>query len=196
MHIMLDIETMSTRTNAHILQVALVAFCPMEGVFTGDAFNMFVSTDGQEERAIDMSTVRWWLQQDPEIQERVLYPRYSYSLPEVLLELRRWFAKFDHTYLWCKGPEFDTAILKHAYEQLGQETPWQFGCVRDVRTARYMSRSEADRPNRGGPSHDALDDCHEQILDVMWDVFGIMDPAENRKNDDSQENQRSGGSSD
>lgn len=172
--LMLDIETLSTRCDAHILQVAVVPF-DLELLLIEDTnhFDMYVNQEGQEDRHIDVDTVAWWMEQHEHIRDSVFHPPVAYPLEAVLCQLQRWLGRFpEDTRIWCKGPEFDTAILKHAYEQFGVKTPWSHRHVRDVRTATEMGSISTKRQGRG-PTHDAVDDCRDQIRDLAWALYGI-----------------------
>jgi len=177
--LMLDIETLSTRVDAHILQVALVPFDLEQAVMGTNVFNVNVSAGGQNERHRDVNTFAWWLEQSPEVTSAVFNPRKAWPLGTMLSELFRYVQSFpEETRVWCKGPEFDTAILKHAYEQVGMSTPWNHRRVRDVRTAQEISRATLPRTLRYGPTHDAVDDCREQIKDLYWNLYEMDDLAE------------------
>lgn len=172
--LMLDIETLSTRVNAHILQVAVVPFDLEAAVIGTNTFNMHASGAGQDGRHIDRATVRWWMDQDDEVSTRVLFARKMYPLGTVLSELYRYVRDFsDETRIWCKGPEFDTACLKHAFEAVGMDTPWSFRYVRDVRTATEVSHESTPRPGGFGATHDAEDDCINQIEDLYWHLHSL-----------------------
>src|SRR5690606_40145803 len=59
-HVMIDLETLSTRKDAAIVQLAALAFDPETGETFG-SYNAFVlPRDGEH---IDPATVAWWLRQ-------------------------------------------------------------------------------------------------------------------------------------
>jgi len=175
--LMIDIETLATTVDAHIVQIAAVPF-DIDTDQIGDdrsRFNRFVRSKGQEARRISLDTVTWWMDQDPEARQRVFRPRYVFGLPEVLREFRAYYVALGHPVIWSNGPEFDSAILKHAYEQLGLPCPWHHRKVRDLRTAKDLLPAALDRErDSGAVFHDAEVDCVEQIKDLAWITQGSL----------------------
>ena len=72
MHVMIDVETLGTRPDAALLQVAAIAFEPFSGgkVLNGKAFNQYVMVQDNE-GSIDNGTVAFWLKQNQTAQRRV-----------------------------------------------------------------------------------------------------------------------------
>ena len=75
---MIDLETLGSTPDSVILSIAAVKFDPFDDYqdrgITPDqlpTLNILVDIDSQTDRRIDESTVAWWSQQDPVIQESV-----------------------------------------------------------------------------------------------------------------------------
>ena len=68
-------------------------------------------------------------------------------------------------HFWSKGKEFDKPILKNMFKASGLEAPWNyydFHCVRDAFGLPFLFR-EQDPPRRKAKTHNAWDDCGEQL---------------------------------
>ncbi|QNN99800.1 hypothetical protein P67b_00041 [Ruegeria phage Tedan] len=178
---MIDLETLSTRTDAAIIQIGAVFFDPRDRgrVFNDKAFNTYIKVqDGGG--AIDNGTLGWWLQQPhaPEV-GKALWNDETPMLGLALEGLTQFPTK-DHANIpgleswqdvggiWSKGPSFDMAILKSAFAKFGAETPWDFRRERDCRTVIALAGADACRPDSLGlQAHDAVDDCVYQIMEVQ-----------------------------
>lgn len=71
-HLMLDIETLGTSADAIFLSVAGVQFDPMTGAL-GEKFykNVTLSSAIEAGRTINADTLKWWLEQKPDIMKRM-----------------------------------------------------------------------------------------------------------------------------
>jgi hypothetical protein len=172
---MIDIETLSTRVDAFILQIAAVPF-DIDTDQIGDEasrFNLHINGPSQEGRHIGLDTVTWWMDQDAEARNRVFKPRNRHNLKDALHLFRQYYTRLRHPVIWSNGPEFDSAILKHAFEQAGLQTPWHHRKVRDLRTMKQLCPAAIPRERDPDPVlHDPEVDCVEQIRDLAWHVSG------------------------
>lgn len=181
-HMMVDIETLSTRRDAHIMCVALVPFFP-----EGDA-NLFnegveglrpevwgLHPDAQPERHIDPHTISWWLSQSNEAQtivnglwtgaDGILSLDNCYDFCTSIAE-KMAFVKPKR--VWANSPTFDLVILRHLFEICDVEVPWTYRQERDVRTAAegalgYCGPGDLLR----GVAHDPAYDCMAQAYTVQ-----------------------------
>ena len=159
--IMLDIETLSTKTNATILSIAAIKFNELTNVneANNETFQVLVDLDSQPDRDITDSTVTWWAQQDPAVQALVFAEEGRLTLTDALLALSKFACHSNR--IWVQGPAFDIPILEHAYQQCQLPPPWQYWQVRDSRT--LLDLVEISLPS---PNHNALEDCSRQIKGV------------------------------
>lgn len=167
--IMLDIETISTQPQAVIVSVACVRFDAFadyqsQGQRLADfpSLHLLVDPSSQPQRHVSEDTLNWWSQQSPEVQESIFgttQPRVS--LDQALDQLHG-FVWNQCRRLWCQGPNFDIGILENAYQERQKTPPWDYWRIRDARTIRDL----VDMP-RAIPTHDALRDCWDQILEVQ-----------------------------
>lgn len=152
--IMLDLETLGTRTTSAIIQIGACYFDRN----TGDVGRMFFANTLHDDRfTIDDDTIRWWLNQSKEAQEIVSIPGQPIDL--VVQDFADWLDPDAH--IWCHAT-FDIPILSHAFEKCGQKFPVTYRKMRDIRTlmdlADYHPTIE-----RTGIHHTALDDCIHQV---------------------------------
>jgi len=174
--LMIDIETMATTVDAYILQIAAVPFDMSTGQIGDEAsrFNRHLRAKGQEDRRTDLDTFVWWMDQPKEAQQAVFRPRNRFDIRQVLSELATFYVNLGHPVIWSNGPEFDSAILKHAYEQNDIPCPWHHRKVRDLRTAKDLLPVSIHRPEPDTTPvfHDPEVDCIEQIRDLAWATNG------------------------
>ncbi len=144
MNIMIDIETLSTRSDAAILSIGAVKFDLVTGAVC-DPFLVSVDPTSYDEQSafkIDGATVTWWKKQGASAQKALEINRVA--TPFIALDrLTEWFemegfdGKDAESHVWANGPQFDLTILRHAagiaYGSQ-DDVPWKFYQERDVRT--------------------------------------------------------------
>ena len=165
---MIDLETLSATPDAVILQIAAVKFDPFDdylerGVGTAElpCLNLLVDVDTQPGRNVSESSMQWWSQQDPQIQDRVFAAQGRVAFADAMQQTHR-FIWNSSGRIWAQGTSFDISILEHAYRSLDQPYPWQYWQARDARTVMDLCR--VDLPPA---THDAVEDCFRQIVGVQ-----------------------------
>lgn len=158
-HIMVDIETLSTRSNAVILSIGAVQFDLKGNILEKFHEGIDISTCVERGLHIDGDTIRWWLGQSKENIERLLKLQCS-SLGTVLKIFEECFALMDKdkTCIWSHGSNFDLVVLENAYRALGTKVWWKYSNVRDTRT--LFDLANYKYVAKGG--HDALEDARSQ----------------------------------
>lgn len=162
-HVMLDLETLSTRNNAHIVSIGAVLFNP----HTEDEmapFYMVCKNEQQEGADIDPDTVAWWATQNDQVRS-VFTDANMTSLSTMLIEFRDWVgaktSKIEG--MWGNGSDFDNVILGNAYQRWGLRPPWSFGRNRCFRTMKNIALPNTFvAPVPAGTHHNALDDATYQ----------------------------------
>lgn len=161
MNHMLDLETMSTKTDAAIVQIANVII----NFNTGEIVNEFYCEVSLESSVkcggtMSASTVLFWMRQPDEAREAL---QRGCSIQEALKKLTEFMDSIDsikNRKVWGNGAAFDAPILRSAYERLGLETPWSFRNEKCYRTVADM------HPNipivYKGIKHNALSDAKNQ----------------------------------
>lgn len=173
-HIMLDIETMGTSSNAAIMSIGACYFNPATGEI-GDTFHeqVDISSNGQ----IDASTVIWWMDQDDEARSKFKNNGKAGHINAVLAE----FADFvkPNCQVWGNGIAFDNVIIRTACEHpsFPRGAPWKFWNDRDVRTMVELGKVIGIDPKRDFPfegvKHDALADAIHQAkyVSAIWQAL-------------------------
>jgi hypothetical protein len=159
MHVMLDLETLSTRPDAVVLTLGAVKFDPYSKEQGAGIYHR-VDVDEQIAlgRHVDDTTVDWWGRQVEDVREEALGPDNRISLENFTAELNRFLVGADC--IWAQGPVFDIVILENLYRQLGKPVPWNYWQIRDSRT--LLSTFGDSRDKNSTNLHNALADCVSQ----------------------------------
>lgn len=178
-HIMVDIETLSTRPDAAITQIAAAEFVPLpeppfaEVPLAIRTFNAHVDFDLDDSRFhVSKSTLLWWIGQSTEARERFIDGQSdALRIRSTLVHLNGWWPSGE-TKIWSHGAAFDIAILHHAFDVCAIRAPWHYRSVRDTRTLFDLAFGPQGDVPEPPPSpdhvaHDALCDVHRQIWQVQ-----------------------------
>ncbi|HFU9110623.1 TPA: 3'-5' exoribonuclease [Escherichia coli] len=175
-HLMIDLETMGTNTNAPIVVIGAVFFDPQTGEI-GPVFYIVISlTDAMNTGAVpDGGTIEWWLKQSSEARAAILTDQVK--LKDALSRFREFINEYSDEKLvqvWGNGATFDNAILRTSYEHLDIPCPWRYHNDRDVRTIVELGKT-IDFDARTaipfeGVRHNALDDARHQAkyVSAIW----------------------------
>lgn len=166
-HIMVDLETLSTKSNAVILTIGAIKFDPTVESLEGDLFyrkidlNSYNNVNGFD---LDLNTLCWWHKQVQQAREEAFLGDNRIPLTRALNEFKDWIG--TNSYLWANGSIFDIPILCNAYNVLGMEEPWEYWNVRDTRT--IYSLAKVDLKSCPLPenmvAHNAIADCYRQVI--------------------------------
>lgn len=151
-HVMVDIETYDITPSAIILSIGACVITD-----TTQSFYLELNPNTQYERTLSLDTQIWWAKQgNPPIHGVV-------DLAQGLQQFASWLDKLqDPPVIWCKGTDFDVAILTHAYKQLDINIPWKYTNVRDCRTVFKLAQYQPKPAN-----HNALDDAIRQSESLL-----------------------------
>lgn len=170
--VMIDLETLSTRSNAAILTIGAIKFkrdsnydakrdyttLPKKDVFYR---RITLTSCIHADMHIDKNTVEWWVKQGEEARNEALFHLDRVPLKKALKELSAWIG--TSKYVWGNGSSFDITILEEAYRRCKLTPIWKFWNVRDLRTVYDLGKVwSVHVPNSG--HHHALHDCYSQIL--------------------------------
>lgn len=180
-HVMVDIETMSTKTNAAIVSIGACAFDidnQNEEITRKFEVQVSLQSNQNEGRDISASTVEWWLRQSPEAQA-ALFKDPVVNLRQGITMFRMWVQNLrpKAVRVWAKDPDFDTVILKTAFDQFREIWPFEYWASRSVRTITELAYPNGDEPNtRVGVHHSAADDAVTQALMVRHCYHALRFP--------------------
>lgn len=160
-HICVDIETLSTRSNAVIVTIAAIKFN-----FTSDETETFcvnVNPVHGKELGLHISkeTLNWWRSQKPEACKA--WQTSPIGLAEALDSFNEFCGSDKNTHYWSNSINFDFPILESSYFVLNKEHSWRYWNLHDMRTAYYLAGLDTKLEERIGVYHDALSDCLTQI---------------------------------
>ncbi|UMR98437.1 exonuclease [Escherichia coli] len=174
-HLMIDLETMGTNTNAPIVVIGAVFFDPQTGE-SGPVFYIVISlVDAMDTGAVpDGRTIEWWLAQSSEARSAILVDQVK--LKDALLQFREFINEHSDEKIiqvWGNGATFDNAILRTSYERLNIPCPWRYRNDRDVRTIVELGKVtglDIGVIRFKGVRHNAMDDARHQAkyVSVIW----------------------------
>lgn len=126
-HIFLDLETWSTRSNALIASIGAVAInlhnpaVPVLGMFYQPVDSLV--KDIPKGFVTDAATVDWWLKQDLDARMQISGQELIQNRKSLVLSLEYfmdWLMDLqtpaDKVYLWGRGSDFDNVILRNAID--------------------------------------------------------------------------------
>lgn len=169
MHVMLDLETLSTAPNAAIISIGAVKFEPRKPGREMERFHVGIDVRGygsfRDKFDLSADTLAWWLNTDRaealadwRALEKVDLGTALYGFAEWLRPPREGDPAIEA--MWGNGSDFDNKILAHAYEALFLETPWHYRANRCFRTLRAITQVKAD--DTGLMAHNAVNDAQMQ----------------------------------
>ena len=172
-HFMLDLETLDTKPSAHILELALICFCPFTGR-VNEALSRHVRFGliQQAGATISPSTLSWWSNENqPYFMELIDNTNADNAfLKDVLLEIVELFNNVrEHSDLriWNTGT-FDVDIINDAVKRVFYEIKnvINFWEVRDVRSLRQVAEDFGLLDDEWPTSHNAKDTLNSIVNDV------------------------------
>lgn len=176
-HFMLDLETLDTKPSAHILELALVCFCPFTGrVNESLSRHVRFGLTPQAGATISLSTLKWWSSENPTYMLE-LFTNQDNSLNDELFKIYDLFSQardLGEVRVWNTGT-FDIDIINSAFRRVLaiNEPIIKFWEVRDVRSLRQLRDDFGLYDGEWPTSHNAKDDCLRQIS-YVHSVYGAL----------------------
>lgn len=170
-HVMIDIETMGTGTDAAIVAIGAVLFDP-ETEQLGDTFYAKVDLADAVKCGgkIDADTVLWWLKQGEEARNEITSGARG-SIDSALDGLSDFIVDNTPTearQVWANGASFDLPILTSAFARTYfAPAPWKFWQERCYRTLKNLRPDIKAVAPAGNVKHNALDDAKAQALHAI-----------------------------
>ncbi len=161
-HVMLDLETMSTESNAAICSIGAVKFSLDQGII--DEFYCTVDAADCKQHGLHISadTVKWWSRQPKEVLEQLR--KDNLPLIEALTKFSKWYG-IKSLPTWGCGAGFDNVIMENAYKAVMMKrpwTPWLDRCYRTMKEVIVIPQED-----RLGTYHNALDDAKHQARHLI-----------------------------
>jgi hypothetical protein len=168
--VMIDIESMSTRTDALVLSAAVQFFeLNAETPVLGDA-RVWVF-DIREQlatgRHVDEKTVKWWAEQSDAARAHWRRPAVVTGLVESIVDLRAFVGAAPN--VWANGAQFDIVTLETLMLAYGLSPGWAYNAIRDARTIyKVCPKVRELGESKELVSHEPLSDCIYQIF-KLWE---------------------------
>jgi hypothetical protein len=147
LHIMLDLETLSTRANAIILEVGYAIF-ETGGEWIQESGCWKLNWGMQVgARHLNQETFDWWMRQSDEAFKGAFAGDERTSPIAFINEfgLNGRIPWHNLTGVWSHGAGFDIPILDDLHTQHGHRVPWHYRTPRDTRTLFWLAdMSQAD----------------------------------------------------
>lgn len=163
-HIMLDLETLGTRSNSVIAVIAAVYWNPGTGETGKEIYRRIdIPSCLHEGLKLDLKTIEWWFQQCYEAKKEVFNQEDRYHIFPALRDLSEFVSLTEDAIVWGNSARFDCGLLEDAYRAVDLPVPWKYWNERDVRTLVSLAPEIKNDTIREGTYHNALDDCYHQI---------------------------------
>ncbi len=176
-NVMIDLETLGTKSGSVILSIGAVAFSPGQpeeewSTFDSGAINVAASRKVYGLR-IDEDALAWWLRQEPAAMQ-VLHAALEggVMLVAALGAFTRWFPK--KAKVWGNGANFDNVLLRVAFEAASLACPWPYYDDHCYRTMKTMF-SGVPKPEFQGIKHNALTDALHQTRHLQAILKAVND---------------------
>jgi hypothetical protein len=174
-HIMVDIETWSTNSNATIISIGACAFDPMAGEPT-DMFYVAIDAASAHQlgMVVDADTVLWWMSPERTAAREAWLKEEKLDIHSALGGFADWIKLHDPVGVWGNGATFDNVVLLNAFARVGISRPWSYKADRCYRTIKALA--PAIPFDTVGTYHNALDDAVGQALHLrkIVDHLGLV----------------------
>lgn len=157
-HIVIDVETLSTKRNAAVVDLAAVVVDFNRS--TTDTFQVYIRQAEQHGiTSTDPGTVDWHHKQDPEFLQ--VCEANGITFVQALAEFIGWLqiqGDGVELHFWSQGKDFDFPILENLFHIAGYNIPWAYSrvhCLRDLVWLNPAARIRSNEPT----AHKALPDA-------------------------------------
>ena len=158
-HIMIDLETTSTQSNAGILSLGAVVFYPDTTISSHFYERASLRSSEQAGLHVSKETMLWWDKPENAI-ARVEAFSGTKDLWSLLSSFQDWVTQFPgDIYLWSNGADFDLPILCNAYEEIHGLYPFDFRNHRCYRTLKSLIHPQFYSYITNNSKHNAISDA-------------------------------------
>src|SRR5258706_14641873 len=171
-HLMIDLETLGTKSNSVVLSIAAIPFNLETGEISNNPFKVNIDLNsclaaGLE---VDGNTVQWWLTQKTEVM--ALMFDNPLHIASALISFNDYIEeKFNiPPIVWGNSARFDLGLLENLYQRINILSKWKFRDERCYRTMNSLFSAFAGIPTTNNNAHDPIQDCRYQInrLCSIW----------------------------
>lgn len=166
--IVIDLETFGVGADSAVVSIGAVSL-------TGSEFYAVIE---KPSGAVDVGSVRWWLEQRPEVREAV---KSGQGEGLVLGMFANWLdtlreAHAGETFRIWGSEDFDTVILGRAYERNDLDRPWHYQEPRGLRTVLDLAGVDEDSMPWEGIEHIAID-CARHAATALTLALARLKPV-------------------
>ena len=172
-HVMIDIETLSTRSNAAITSIGACKFNFIDGITQQFKMNIDPASSKKFGLHIDMETVKWWSTQSKEARHG--WQSDPQTLEFAMDSFNEWIGT-DKMTVWAHGASFDFSIIQSSYVATKTKRPWKYTDEMCLRTTLKLLDSyqsfKNEKNTSGSVNHDSIADAvfQTKFLLSMFDV--------------------------
>jgi exodeoxyribonuclease VIII len=191
-NIALDLETLSTREDAAIIQIGACIpvfdrqYIPVdmqESSYEFEAtiaYEQCITSDFHQ----DTQTMEWWEKQDPSTRSIVFSGQDSYI--DAFDSFSFWIASLKSNgadvAIWGNGSDFDNRLLSYSLDSLGYHRVWNYQNNRDLRTLKALFPLASSPLGKvelitgvDERKHTALGDARYEarLIDITRSAYGI-----------------------
>jgi hypothetical protein len=129
---MIDIETLSSQSDAAVISIGLVGF-DEERILYRESFAI---DEHDWHGHVDPRTVKWWMEQGAEAQAFSFRNEFPKSADLAAFRLSEFAARFCQDECWANGPQFDLVVLRNWWRRVkgDDKLPIYYRAYRDCRT--------------------------------------------------------------
>ena len=163
---MVDVETLSTNTDAVITQIGL-CFFDANDPNPDDYFATQILLDVEEQkvlgRHVSKGTMKFWEGEDQALFEKVTSG--TTSMRDAVTLVRNTWATYAKRgcQFWGNGPSFDETLVRSLFEHFDETVPWAFFKVRCFRTKMQDWPVKRVKPT---VKHDGMSDAIAQAQTI------------------------------
>ena len=166
-HIMLDLETLGTDSNAVVVSISAVEFDLDTGKQGSDIeIGLNLLEQALNGGIIDTSTLSWWSSQSAKAKSSLLRIPVL-SIDDALDKFNTWIESIDHDLkdikLWGNGATADNVWVRNLYRRHNIDFVLPYWCDCDVRTLVTISGISTRDYKFTGLKHNGIHDCLHQI---------------------------------
>lgn len=181
LHVMLDLETLSSNSNAAVIQIGAVAF---DLSSMGPNYKATIDiADAMKHGEVSPSTLKWWMTQSDAA--RTSSMSGITTTADALNGLNTFITSLGDPYelqFWAHAT-FDFPVIMSAYNAAGIKAAIPYKRTRDLRTLESFWSDFIAWDARDGTHHDALDDALFQAKHAQL-MLREADTALQRRSDD------------
>ena len=162
--VMVDLETLSTRSTAKILSIGAVKFC-VESDKIISSLKINVDPKTCINCHVDPETVEWWKQQSKEARDS--WKSNPQPIEDALNLFCDWYGN-KSLKTWGYGANFDIPILENLFNLTKKKIPWKYYDVLCARTVFNLAKMPLVRSAEyNGIHHNSVDDATSQAVHLM-----------------------------